>query len=90
MVDKYDGIIERYGGEEFFIILPNMPLNKAAEVIENLGKRLKTMNCTMMVKMQKITASFGVSGYPEVADNVQDLIRTADDAMYLSKTKVEI
>ena len=87
MVDKYDGIIARYGGEEFFIILPNMPLNKAAEVIEEFRQKIENYELHHDGQNAKITASFGVSGYPEVADNVQDLIRTADDAMYLSKNQ---
>ena len=66
-----------------------MPLNKAAEVIEEFRQKIENYELHHDGQNAKITASFGVSGY-QVADNVQDLIRTADDAMYLSKTKVEI
>lgn len=85
MVDQYDGIIARYGGEEFFIILPDMPLRKAAKVIEEFRKKIENYELRYNGQNAKITASFGVSGYPEVADNVEELIKTADDAMYLSK-----
>lgn len=86
-VDEHDGIIARYGGEEFFMIFPNMVLSKAALVVEEFRKKIEHYELCHGSETAKITASFGVSGYPEVTDNVQELIRTADDAMYLSKNQ---
>ena len=84
-VDVYEGIVARYGGEEFVMILPNVKLNKAASIIEELRQEIEDFVLTKEEVSAKITASFGVSGYPEIVDNTQNLIRTADDAMYMSK-----
>lgn len=84
-VDAYEGIVARYGGEEFVMILPNVKLNKAASIIEELRQEIEDFVLKKEEVSAKITASFGVSGYPEIVDNTQNLIRTADDAMYMSK-----
>lgn len=84
-VDAYHGIVARYGGEEFVMIFPNVTLGEAAVIVEDLRKEIEHFTLTKEDVSAKITASFGVSGFPEVVDNVESLLRTADDAMYMSK-----
>ncbi|HHW67216.1 diguanylate cyclase [Defluviitalea raffinosedens] len=82
-VEAYHGIVARYGGEEFVMIFPNVPLKEAAFIVEELRQEIEQFTLTKDDITAKITASFGVSGFPEV--DGQNLLRTADDAMYMSK-----
>jgi diguanylate cyclase (GGDEF)-like protein len=72
----------RYGGEEFTIILPETPLTGAIQVAERIRERIAAEE---HVGIGHITASIGVSNYPLNATNKEDLIRIADQAMYLAK-----
>jgi diguanylate cyclase (GGDEF)-like protein len=72
----------RYGGEEFTIILPETPLIGAIQVAERIRERIAAEE---HIGIGHITASIGVSNYPLNATNKEDLIRIADQAMYLAK-----
>lgn len=75
----------RYGGEEFLILLPNMPLETAmlrAEAwrlaVEGLCVALGNFRITF-------TVSLGVAAYPEHGKTPDDLTRCADQALYRAK-----
>jgi diguanylate cyclase (GGDEF)-like protein len=72
----------RYGGEEFTVILPETPLQGALNVADRLRGRISTMEFS---GIGSITASIGVSNYPINALNKDDLIRVADQALYVAK-----
>lgn len=75
----------RYGGEEFLILLPECPGDKAEKVAEKLRLALAEQN--IMVDDQRIirvTASIGVSqfvGHPDYLETV----KVADAALYEAK-----
>ncbi len=72
----------RYGGEEFSVILPETALDDAILVAERIRQKIA------QIKFQglgNVTASIGVSNYPSNALNQDDLIRVADQALYLAK-----
>ena len=78
----------RYGGDEYVLILPNTSKEQAFMI----AKRLKSTLCkTLFLTKEEIfitlSASFGVSTYPDDAQSKVDLIRKADNAMYLVKEK---
>ncbi|MDR3598436.1 diguanylate cyclase [Clostridium sp.] len=80
-------IAARYGGEEFAIILPNTNEKQAIDIAENLRKQIE---CTYFEGEEsqpggKVTASIGVSVYPDKAKNDIELIKSADDALYRAK-----
>ena len=80
-----DAII-RYGGDEYIIIIPRMPLEQSVEKAEFLRK--KVGNYPFGVKKNlnyRITASFGVSEFPGASRDALALIRDADMAMYWVK-----
>ncbi|HDI83553.1 MAG TPA: sensor domain-containing diguanylate cyclase [candidate division WOR-3 bacterium] len=80
------GIGIRYGGDEYMIILPGMNLKEAVEFAEFLRKKLNGRRFKISKNTRyRISASFGVSSMPEVAGSVEELIRTADIAMYKVK-----
>lgn len=80
-------ICARYGGEEFAIILPDTCEKEALKIAEKL--RIKIENEYFEEEENqpngKITASFGVSVYPDKAKNDVELIKSADDALYRAK-----
>ncbi|MGO8673480.1 MAG: diguanylate cyclase [Capsulimonadaceae bacterium] len=73
--------IARYGGEEFVVILPETRLNEAAEIAERI--RVAVEHYGWMDR--RITASLGVAvSYPPEL-SPQELIESADRAMYQAK-----
>jgi diguanylate cyclase (GGDEF)-like protein len=72
-------IVGRYGrGDEFAIILPATSQEDAIVVAEELRKDIET---------EGITLSIGVASYPEYALTIEELIKKADVALYISKKK---
>ncbi|EKQ51723.1 MULTISPECIES: diguanylate cyclase [unclassified Clostridium] len=89
-------IAARYGGEEFAILLPDTSEEQALSVAEKLREKIE---CTYFEGEEtqpgnKITASIGVSVYPDKAKNDVELIKSADDALYrakfFNKNRVEV
>jgi diguanylate cyclase (GGDEF)-like protein len=54
-------ICSRYGGEEFLILLPGLPLSVGMEVAERLRIEVEKLQMRFAGKELQITASFGVS-----------------------------
>ena len=76
-------ICARYGGEEFVLVLPRCAHDDALRMAERLRKNIAS---TPLPKIGQITASIGVSTYPDCAISKEDLIEEADRAMYLAKS----
>ncbi|MFZ5453382.1 MAG: sensor domain-containing diguanylate cyclase [Thermodesulfobacteriota bacterium] len=77
----------RYGGEEFLLILPDASLEnsyKRAEELRHLLGRLDIKHQGQ--SLGKITASLGVANCPGHGDNVEEVMRAADAALYQAKT----
>ncbi len=72
----------RYGGEEFTVILPETALTGAIQVADRIRERIAV---EMLPGIGHITASIGVSNYPVNALGKEDLIRVADQALYVAK-----
>jgi diguanylate cyclase (GGDEF)-like protein len=72
----------RYGGEEFTVILPETPLYGAIQVADRIRERIAAEG---LAGIGSITASIGVSNYPINALSKEDLIRVADQALYIAK-----
>ena len=72
----------RYGGEEFTVILPETPLSGAIQAAERVRERVAAQE---FPGIGSITASVGVSSFPVNALSKEDLIRIADQALYIAK-----
>ena len=83
---REDDIVARYGGEEFVIFLSKVNAEKAQTVAERLrqsiAKRLVRAEDGAEVKF---TVSIGISS-SAVSDNIETLIKTADEALYKAKS----
>ena len=72
----------RYGGEEFTVILPETPLAGAIQVADRIRECIAAEH---FPRIGNVTASVGVSNYPVNALSREDLIRVADQALYIAK-----
>ncbi|MCG8571383.1 MAG: sensor domain-containing diguanylate cyclase [Spirochaetes bacterium] len=79
-----NGMIGRYGGEEFFIILPNLGMEEAYQLSEKIRKAIASETCTMGVICKNTTITLGISTYVQ-GDSIDSLIRRADLALYQGK-----
>ncbi len=79
--------ISRLGGDEFIIILPN--LHQKEEITEIIVRLQQQLSTRITLKDQEffMTASIGISLYPENGSTVETLIKSADIAMYAAKEK---
>lgn len=88
-IREYD-IPCRYGGEEFFVILPQTMLEEAALVAQRLRKTIENYkivfedNDTKNTKTLKVTISIGVSQY-ENEMTAEEFSTNADKALYEAK-----
>lgn len=73
--------LARWGGEEFAILLPGTPLDKAVLVANNLKICIANNNFD---KLQQVTASFGVGVYLD-GDEKDQLFKRVDQALYMAK-----
>ncbi|MBA3712228.1 MAG: GGDEF domain-containing protein [Pyrinomonadaceae bacterium] len=79
-------MVARYGGDEFVAILPETPLEQAARVAERVRERIAGHFFTGGGGLQlRLTASFGIATFPQHAQSPQQLIASADAAMYDAK-----
>ncbi|MCA9235628.1 MAG: diguanylate cyclase, partial [Planctomycetales bacterium] len=74
----------RYGGEEFAIVMPNTRVNDARVAAERVRKAIAEMEVQFEGKRLHVTASLGVAQIDAQRD-AQQLIRRADDGVYVSK-----
>lgn len=75
-------IVCRFGGEELVVILPDCPLERAADKAELLRLRVEELSNTHGTD---ISASFGVASVPHTSQSVTDLLQAADQALYKAK-----
>ncbi|MDP2562792.1 sensor domain-containing diguanylate cyclase [Psychrobium sp. 1_MG-2023] len=82
--------VGRIGGDEFLICLPNLSTHKAAEslakkVIDEVAKPFQIKAGDSMPHWVNISASVGISFYPQSAIEAERLIQLADEKMYQAK-----
>lgn len=79
------GVIGRHGGDEFSIILYD--IKNEDDIITKTNKILQEIERPFMLKEKEyfISASFGVSVFPKNGTTTSDLLKAADQAMYVAK-----
>ncbi|MBI5510554.1 MAG: GGDEF domain-containing protein [Deltaproteobacteria bacterium] len=76
----------RYGGEEFALLLPRAKIAEACKMVDRIRADIEAIVMVVDGRRLKITASFGVAGYPETGvTKVEDLVARADQALYQAK-----
>ncbi|MBR1862251.1 MAG: GGDEF domain-containing protein [Lachnospiraceae bacterium] len=86
-VVRDNGMVGRFGGDEFFILTDRI---SEEEEIRSILRRIKG-NAEVLAKetlgMEKFTLSMGISLYPDDGDNYKDLLALADKCLYIAKEK---
>lgn len=82
---RAEDTVARWGGDEFVIVLDEVAHIKDAAQLAN--KVIETITQPIRVDGSSVqtSVSIGISFYPDDAGNVDDLLRTADIAMYHAK-----
>ncbi len=80
-------IVGRYGGEEFAIILLHADLIQMEEVAERVRRSIEEAPFPNEESqpMGRITVSMGGSCFSDGMETMEDLIRSADEALYRAK-----
>ncbi|MFA6195585.1 MAG: EAL domain-containing protein [Sulfurimonas sp.] len=80
-----DALITRIGGDEFIIVLSNF--TNTDNLLSIITSLLKVFRKELLIKgySLRLSASIGVSIYPDDATSVRELMKYADIAMYKAK-----
>lgn len=81
------GIMARYGGDEFSILLPETDLNTAVELAEQIRESVEVFDFSKHLKGHdiRITTSIGISSFPDTAADLASFRQKADDSLYKAK-----
>lgn len=79
--------IARYGGDEFIVVLPCTDTSTAHSVAERIRHEVSTSYIPPIdgISISSISCSVGVSTYPVLCSNKNNLIKTSDLALYEAK-----
>jgi two-component system cell cycle response regulator len=79
----------RFGGEEFVIVMPRTPLERAVEVAERIRRSVEGQAFTINHAVGQIqkTSSFGVTTLDLQGDSGAQLMKRADEALYMAKQR---
>jgi diguanylate cyclase (GGDEF)-like protein len=85
---RRDDIACRYGGEEFVMILPGMPVELAKGRAEELRQAMHQADFQHEGRnLGTVTVSLGVAVFPEHGIAIGPLLQAADKALYLAKSQ---
>ncbi len=76
-------LLYRWGGDEFVVLLPNVPLSHTIVVCERIRQRVEEF---IYDKQSRVTCSFGIVASTEKSDYTT-LVDEADQLMYKGKKK---
>jgi len=77
----------RYGGEEFVLYLHMADTERAREGAERFRRMIRQIRFPREGREVDVTASFGVACAPHHGNGVEELLKRADEALYLSKQR---
>lgn len=80
------GLLARMGGDEFALVVPMIQRRaEAFSVAETIMSAISSEVYNLRGREVRITASIGISFYPENGHTVENLLRKADIALYSAK-----
>ena len=81
---RSDYVLARWGGDEFVVVLPTNDYQQISQVIKRL---ITSLQRPFMINHSPhhLSMSAGVALYPNDGQNVEQLLRCADTAMYQAK-----
>ncbi len=80
-------VAARFGGEEFAILLPDTPPERALEIAERIRRAVaaETFAPHASTDSIRVTISCGVAGFPKDGTDVNEVVHQADVAVYRAK-----
>ncbi|MBF0522080.1 MAG: sensor domain-containing diguanylate cyclase [Candidatus Omnitrophica bacterium] len=78
-------LVCRYGGEEFCVLIPDCPKEKAVKLAEEFRKKIEEQSILLRRTKTGVTVSIGVASFPEDAQMKDEIIHQADLALYNAK-----
>ncbi|HZG74874.1 MAG TPA: diguanylate cyclase [Paenibacillus sp.] len=78
--------VSRNGGEEFSVLLPDCPIERAVEVAERIRRTVEGHAFPIEGgEPLRITVSIGAATYPDMLTRSDELLQKADDGLYQAK-----
>jgi diguanylate cyclase (GGDEF)-like protein len=84
---KSTDVVARYGGDEFVCLLPAAGQQAATHVAERIRQRLADEPLVLDHSKVAITISVGIASYPAHGHTLDDISKSADRALYVSKAR---
>jgi len=81
---KDEGMLSRFGGDEFLVVLPAREVETAVDIAERLIVAFRQPIQAGKHSLQ-VTPSVGIAQFPEHGEDVDTLLKHADTAMYEAK-----
>lgn len=88
-VGPVQGLLARWGGEEFVAVLPHTTVRQAAVVAEGLREAVEALNLRHeAAPLRRVTISVGVATWPADGepDTLERVLAMADGALYQAKS----
>ncbi len=84
---RSDDLVFRVGGDEFVILLPGLDTDQAAPIAERILAMISHPFDVAERQPLRIGVSIGIAGYPRDGRTTDELLRSADMAMYEAKRR---
>lgn len=78
-------LLGRLGGEEFLVVLPDTTMEVGLQIAERLRRKVESLPLANLAPGLQITASVGAALADHEVDDMAELVRRADNAMYRAK-----
>jgi diguanylate cyclase (GGDEF)-like protein len=78
-------LLGRIGGEEFAVLLPETDISEAFSIAERLRSAIEQHQTQSNGVAVQCTVSIGIAAFDRQQDGLKDLLKKADDQLYLAK-----
>jgi GGDEF domain-containing protein len=87
VLSSAEDAIARLGGDEFTILLTRLKQPEDAGIVAHRILQAVSRPYQLQGHEVAVTVSIGVAVYPRDGDNLEDLLKRSDDAMYIAKAQ---
>ena len=84
---RYGDIIGRYGGDEFYLLLPDTGPEEARQIAERLMTVLRHLRWTLNDTVVSVNAQYGVAAPPIAGASISELLAACDQMLYRGKRR---